>query len=439
MDKITIGFIVLYSYYCLEPFFIWKTFANGFFRSFAGMVPYKTIFGILIVGIFVVKYMRTRMPILKFGLVILALIVAVCTVCLAGGISISRALSFIWFPYLVVNAFIMLPKRIQRCSYEIFVLIFAITLILPIIYYVLTKVGIHIPYGRLESAEEIKVIRGKFYKLYPLCPQLTAISNPKNQEFRMSGIYDEAGRLGTIAALILASEHYNIRKNWKNKIIFIGGLFSFSLAFYLIGVIYFLGVSVSQKNYKKVIVFAGLIIAYLIFINIDFSNPQIERFQERFLISSDGLSGDNRTSQQFNQLMTSFYRSDAYSLLFGKGDGAIEAITSRMNIDGSSYKCLIYDYGIVGFGLSVVWLCFFAYYSAKKPHADVGQIVALLIVYFANLYQRPTIFFMGYLIIMFGGMIIASDDSGDIQNDNSLAGIIGRLFNGKSSNTISNI
>lgn len=435
VDITTIGLIVLYSLYCLEPFFIWETFENGFFRYFLGVIPYKTLFGVLIVAIYIVKYMKIRMSKLEFGLVVLILFTGVFTICISGGVSINRILSFTWLPYLVVAVFIMLPPKIQKRSYEIFVLFFAITLILPIIYYILTKSGIHIPYTILESQDKIKVIRGKFYKLYPLCPQISGVINSKKIELRMSGIYDESGRLGTIAALILASERYNIRKNWKNIVIFIGGFLSFSLAFYLIGVIYFLGLSIRQKSYKTFFIIIGVLASYFLFIIINFSSPEMQGFQERFLISSDGLEGDNRTSREYDEVMNNFYRSDLYSLLFGKGNGAIEAF-SKKNVDGSSYKGLIYDYGFIGFDLLIAWLCLYAFYSSKRKNADVGQILLLLIVYLANIYQRPTIFYMGYLIIMFGGMNIASDG---LQNNRAYKQIIGRHFNEKNSHTFSNI
>ena len=410
IDKLMIALIVLFSFYYLEPFFIWETFLGGAFRNLFGTVPFRTLFGLAIIALWILFYSKKGIPRQKARLCGMVLIVAVFIVVLAGGSEKNQMLSFAWVPYFVVIAFILQPKKNQRKSYEIFVLIIAITLILPIIYYVITHVGISIPYTRLESAEEIKVVRGKFYKLYPLATQLTSLWDPLWQELRMSGIYDESGRVGTVAGLILASERFKIKGNWKNIIILIGGIFAFSLAFYAIAVVYYLVSCFEKKKYKNIFIIIGVIIGYFVFMNIQFSDPNITQFQQRLEFTSNGLAGDNRTNADFDGLMNEFYHSDPYSILFGKGDGVIGEIQSARNIDGSSYKCMIYNFGFVGFGLSIIWLFLCALFFMKKKGANKTQIIAVLLVYLANMYQRPSVFYMGYMLIFFGGIVIASQE-----------------------------
>lgn len=408
-DKSAIVLIALFAFYYLEPFFIWETFAGGIFRNLFGMIPFRTIFGMGIIAVWAVGYSKK----VKKSAVYLALsvlLVAVFTVGLAGGADKSSALSLAWLPYFVVAVFIMMPAKVQIQSYRLFVAIFAVTLILPIIYYILTHIGIDIPYTQLQSAEEIKVLRGKYYKLYPFATQLTSQWDPLWQEFRLSGIFDESGRVGTVAGLILASEKFRIKGNWKNTVILVGGILSFSLAFYIIAVIYYLVLCFDAKKYKNIAIILAAIIAYMVFINIKFSDPSLTMFQSRFEIVSTGLAGDNRTNGDFDSLMNNFYKSDTYSLMFGKGDGAIGEIQAAKNIDGSSYKCMIYNFGFVGFGASIIWLIVYALSYAKKRGAEKMQIIAVLMVYMANMYQRPSVFYMGYMIVMFGGILIASQE-----------------------------
>ena len=71
---------------------------------------------------------------------------------------------------------------------------------------------------------------------------------------------------------------------------------------------------------------------------------------------------------------------------------------------------MIYNFGFVGFGASIIWLIVYALSYAKKRGAEKMQIIAVLMVYMANMYQRPSVFYMGYMIVMFGGILIASQE-----------------------------
>ncbi len=437
IDKLMIILVTLYSFYYLEPFFLWETFAGGMFRKLFGIIPFRTLIGVAIVTLWIVFYAKRRINKETAKLVALVLLVSLFTVCLSGGVDKTEILSFAWLPYLVVSVFLMLPENNQKESYQLFVLLFTITLILPIIYYILNHLGIQVPYIRLESPEEIKVIRGKFYKLYPLSTQLTSIWDPRWQELRMSGIFDEPGRLGTVAGLILVSEKFRIKENWKNVIIFIGGLLSFSIAFYAITLIYYLINCFDKKRYKNIAIILAGILVYVIVMNIHFDNSVITQFQQRLIFTSNGFSGNNRTNSEFNALMNEFYQSDLFSILFGKGNGAIGEIQMAMNIDGSSYKCMIYNYGFIGFGLSILWLVIYATHFMMRRNADRIQILSILAVYLANMYQRPSVFYMGYMLIFFGGILQA------VQKKSELNQLIikkrRRLFRVKNSSFIGNL
>lgn len=408
IDKVTIALIVLFSFYYLEPFFIWRTFAGGAFRNLFGIVPFRTIFALGLAVIWIIYYIKKGVGEKKVLLCSLIFICAFFTVCMSGGADQSQAFSFAWLPYIVVAVYMLLPEKIQVQSYKVFVTVFALSLILPLLWYFISHIGIRIPYMMVEAQEEIKVVRGKYYKHYPLAIQISSIWDPHYQELHLCGVFDEAGRLGTLSGLVLTSERYKLKGNWRNIIIFIAGVFSFSLAFYAIGIIYYCISCFDKKKYKNIVVILGIILLYFAFMSIKFDNPSISRWQERFEITSEGLSGNNRTNDDFDGLMKEFYNSDRYSLLFGRGPDAIGTIQNKSNIDGSSYKSLIYNYGYIGYGLSIIWLFLCAFYFMRKRGADRVQILAVLAVYLANMYQRPTVFYMGYMLIMMGGMIMAS-------------------------------
>lgn len=406
IDKIIIALVVLFSLYCLEPYFIWDTYAGGTFRYLFGIVPYKTIFGIIFIILSAIKYLSKPIKYNQFLLSVGVFVVAIFTVGLAGGNERSQIFSFAWLPYFVVIAYINLPARIQYKAYDVFLTVFAVSLILPILYWVLFRIGKTIPYTWLDSYEEIKIIRGHYYKLYPLASQRVSIYDPL-VEIKLSGIFDESGRVGTLCGLFLASERFRLKGKWRNIVMMIAGFLSFSLAFFIIGIIYYICKCVELNKIKNISIVVLIIVIYIGFINIDFSDPTLSTLQNRIIITESGLVGDNRTNDAFDALMDDFNRSDLYTRLFGAGDGAIGEIQASRNIDGSSYKCMIYNFGYVGYGLSIIWLVMYGIIQMKQKRSDRVQMFSLLVLYLANMYQRPSVFYMGYLLIMFGGMVKA--------------------------------
>ena len=113
-----------------------------------------------------------------------------------------------------------------------------------------------------------------------------------------------------------------------------------------------------------------------------------------------GLVGDNRTNERFDAIYSSIY-DDPTALFIGYGMGEIGAIQRNLLLDGSSYKCLIYDYGYIGFGLFIIWI-FYAVNIFKGQKNNLN-IFILLFMYIINIYQRPTMFYPAYLIILIGG------------------------------------
>ena len=87
----------------------------------------------------------------------------------------------------------------------------------------------------------------------------------------MCGPFNEGGNLGTICAFLYAIFD---EKNTKieKAILIVGILLSFSLAGWLLLLIYWLGDLISKKQLKSIIIITALIVAILILPTIDFGN-----------------------------------------------------------------------------------------------------------------------------------------------------------------------
>ena len=90
---------------------------------------------------------------------------------------------------------------------------------------------------------------------------------------------------------------------------------------------------------KSTIPVTALIATILILPTIDFGNEYVNSFVQRFAITSDGLSGDNRTWEGFDQQYDSIVNSDRK--WWGAG-------LDYKVADGSSYKSYIITYGYIG-------------------------------------------------------------------------------------------
>ena len=407
--KIVTILFAVYAFLGNKPYFTWDTFEHGKFANIVG-VPIATLVGVLSIGfaLLFILWRGAKIERRKFTLAAFVIILSFFTVLISGGS--SHALSMEWVFYIVVALFVLLPDEYQKAAYNIYKSLFVLTLILPIIYYVLVHIGVQIPYDRLESYEPIKVSTLMYYKHYPLASQLTSQYVSELTEFRLSGIYDEAGRLGTLAGLFLVSERFELKGNWKNIIIFVAGVLSFSLAFWIFVVLFLVCWCFERGMLRRMWVLVGGLVCYFLFIQLDFSSiPGLARLQSRMLFVDGGLTGDNRASDAYNQLFSSLFTMGLKPILFGNGFGSLGELQGDM-IDGSSYKSLIFDYGFVGFAGQIIWLAKAAFGQLKnRAINNITQYILLFIAYLSNIYQRPTMMNFPFILIFIGGLVLQKE------------------------------
>lgn len=394
--------VVLYCFYSygLQSFFTWKTFANGIFSSIAG-IPVRSILSLFIVlyGMFFIVNRKHKKILFLFAIWILFIGFLILV---AGGQ--KHIFSFEFLLYLVPVIFVLLPEDIQRSSYRVYYNVFVYSLIIPIIIYIFVHVGINIPYITLEAPEQLKTYNGIYYKLYPLAVQWNHNYNPLYYGMRMCGIYNEPGVVGTFSALLLCIEEYKFKGKWKNIILLIAGMFSFSIAFYLLTALFFT-IQIISMNPKHIIVLLSIVLTYVVFINIPINNPSIARVQKRLTIAENGLVGNNRTNMMYDKVFNEFVEGNFIRVIFGNGASEIEDILEERNIDASTYKNLIYNYGILGFIGQILWiLCYALYLSKNSKKSEKLYVFTFVLILFANMYQRPFMFSLQYYTILIGGL-----------------------------------
>jgi len=260
LGDLLVFLFVLYCFYSygLQPFFTWKTFCGGIFGHM-GSIPFRSIIGLMIAltGLVYLCPMKVERQMLILSLWVFAEAVFII---FAGGF--HHIFSFEWLLYSSVICFLLVSKELKIKTYRLFYNLFVISLIIPIIIYVLLQFGIPVPYMELQSPESIKEYYGIYYKIYPFASQWDHMNSSSYYGLRMCGIYNEPGVIGTFSALLLGIEKYKMKGDWKNKILFLAGILSFSLAFYALTVIFFLCQFISLKKKNIIIVFILLFVYF---------------------------------------------------------------------------------------------------------------------------------------------------------------------------------
>lgn len=267
---------------------------------------------------------------------------------------------------------------------ENFTKIYSILLIPSFIVYVMVIfLKIPIPY---TITEPLNALKTHSYFQYPF---LVTIEPTYNLSYyRFMSWFDEPGVVGTISGCILLMKGLNWEK-WETYPLIISGIFSFSLAFYILLLI---NVLLFNSLRNKLPIIIGVICLMFIFYNNDFVNRLIF---DRFAIEDGTLAGNNRTTSQMDQFMKTYIYSD--KVLFGYGHHYSQIV----NQGGSSYKNLIIDYGIIYFILLLSFTIVISVYILK----DIKTILRYMIIWWAIIFQRPYITMMLYFSLLYLSII----------------------------------
>lgn len=271
-------------------------------------------------------------------------------------------------------------KKFLNDVYGKFVTLYSVLIFISLIVFLLVAfLDIRLPYYQIEPLNEEKK-----YITYYAYPFLVYVENGSFLNFRFHGIFDEPGVVGTISGVVMLIERFNLKK-YRNIPIFLSGIFSLSLYFFLI---LFIFVLLKSKLSVKIVALFLIIFLYdLLSQNEVLDSLLFSRFE---LSDSGGFAGDTR-----DHMSESWYKNfcNSPSFYFGLGGGS----HAVYNYGGASYKDLIVDYGIV-FMVMYALSFFWAALSLLKKRIDV---VLYLVIIGSVIYQRPFINNIGYVFLIF--------------------------------------
>lgn len=230
---------------------------------------------------------------------------------------------------------------------------------------------------------------GAYYINYKVCFLFS-----EGSTLRLCGLFNEPGYFGTILALILCAENFNMRRR-GNIILVIAGCLTFSVAFFFLCIIHFV-----LLTYKKPKLFMGLIIMLLIYLFIlpmfASGDGAISTFISRIIISDNGIEAARRSNNMIDIMARNLFISEKF--VFGYGNGYIASLNFTGGI--STIKTYFIEYGVVG-ALLIYGTPFVLMIKRAKLNS---YAINLIICVFASAYQRPDIFIYPYFVILLGGI-----------------------------------
>lgn len=302
---------------------------------------------------------------------------------------------------LLAVLFFQLDDIDQKKVFKAFSFLFMLAVIPAIIYWIGEELlNINFPYGTIYPVNAAKISGGFVYKHY-FGAVITINRGYVIDTPRLCGIFNEPGVIGTIAALLLVGDGLKLKNNIKNIIILTAGILSFSLAFFILMTTAYILKNITVKP-KKIIIFIFTLVACLFLITTyGVKNELLNKYIfSRLEIQNGDISGNNRTTDSFDYTYNNFLKNgNLKDLCFGKGTDA--ANNNVWMVESSSYKKLIYDFGIIGSLYSLIYILSIIPIKYKKTTKDM---IIFVLIFIFSVYQRPYIMNLQFMVILLGGI-----------------------------------
>lgn len=385
--------IVINAILLMKPYFVWETYSH--FMDYMSNI-------VICMGIAIQILFFKRKTIARKSFCLIILLIMYYLYMFINHYQMNLILYIkIGLIFFQIGLLVCLSAEKRKKAYRLFVIFFACSLVLPIIIWSLIELKIELPYYELQSEATGKYMEGYYYKQYYGAVFLDNYIRP-NSLYRLCGIFDEPGVVGTTAGMILAAENGNLRKK-SNLIIMIGGILAFSLAFVgLLSSFYF--IKILKNSFKRIQRKKQMILTMLILLLGLSAMPYVAKldYVRSYVINKiqrSILSKDPRNTIGFQENYKEFLKSGSFHrYLFGHGYAAT-ALTPSMS-GSNSYKIQIYDLGIIGF-FSLYWIIFYA--AIKEKNKKEFAVKVFFIVFCISTYQRISVFTLSNFILLVGG------------------------------------
>lgn len=295
--------------------------------------------------------------------------------------------------FVIMICFCFSNNTARLFAFRLFRIYLIVSSALGIIAYISYVFSLGIPYRTVAFYDQISMSYVDYRFAYLTTTLISA---------RLCGLFNEPGYLGTMVALFLIADNLNL-KRIGNIILMIAGIFTFSLAFFII--ILFALLVKGLKSRKTAILVGIVIIAVVVSLPaLVKMNEGVEHLVERFSFEDGVWKGDNRSDSMVDSAFEQLFKTGS-DLFWGHGAGYTHYIEK---VGTSSYKGIILDYGLGG--VIIIWgLLFVSAVSYIKRLKNRKYEYFYLLCFFMGIYHRPYVIAISYLLVLFGGILYLED------------------------------
>lgn len=206
---------------------------------------------------------------------------------------------------------------------------------------------------------------------------------------RFYSIFDEPGVLGTLCAFLLFANRYNF-KDKRIIMILMGGIFTYSLAFFILTFVGLLLYYIRKPGVLTVVCISGLLIGIM---TMSFLKEYAASAVVLDRLLSPQSSLESRASPDLDQYFSRYISSVEFIL--GKGTNFLE--NSKLNLGGQGYKIFLIENGIIG-SILVIGMYLFTYPTNRY------LIFSYFLIFLLSSLQRPFLFTPYQLIVYYAGV-----------------------------------
>lgn len=288
--------------------------------------------------------------------------------------------------YLLLASFFLINKKDLKVIYNNLITILIVILSISLFFYLLKVSGIY-------SMDPITTwgAEGEGERTWNVYWFFSFQDNPnKGEIIRFASIFDEPGYLGTMLAFILAIENFNVRPN-RNKLFLFCGIITFSLAFYMLSLLYLTFSTHIKVKYK---LYALSVVAVLLALSSIFLQDILTDNIYNRLIGEDDdivLVDNQRVGlDKQKEIFEVLSLVNTKALFWGAG------LNAHNEYDlGVNWSRLIFQLGIVFTLLFISTIILYSYGSRNT--------ITFALVFIISLMQRPEVFApIWFFLLLYG-------------------------------------
>ncbi|WP_337073849.1 hypothetical protein [Aeromonas veronii] len=236
---------------------------------------------------------------------------------------------------------------------------------------------------------KFKVDAGQGYALYPFAIVMDYMLS--YSVYRFIGFLDEPGFVGTVSGLLIALKGFD-KKSKRDYVIFLAGIISFSLAFYVIVFVYY-----AIRSMFKFRLFIFMLFFSGFFLMASSYNETVNKYLvSRVMVVDGAVQGDNRIRSGLDSSFNEWLYGDLEKFMFGLNDYSPDG--------SSSWKEIPVKSGFVGCILLILIFASIYYPRSSGGMVNVG-FISFFAVFILSIYQRPYVVSPFFVLIFMNSLL----------------------------------